>query len=151
MNNDNENYKDNDEFGERIRKENGSYKELPIYKIAERITELCAAIGDSLSSESEMFNLKREMLASSDAIEARIIEINYEDSYNTKMESAVLLKLNADDLLEHISFCEDENFCDKDYLETLKAEIEKLRLYFIGWIKIFDKSKNSDGVEWGLF
>ena len=146
------------EMYEQIEKEMSAYLALPIYKKAEQIYTLTEAITGMLSGDAELFDLKEEMLYEAGMLQNKIGEIRCTETYNGRMENAVVLKMHASRLLQHVEFCELENFCDEDFLNTLEAEIEKFRLLFIEWVGKFEKEPDPDvnpedeeEKDWGLF
>jgi hypothetical protein len=147
------------EMYDQIEREMNAYLELPIYKKAENIYTLTEAIAGILSGDAELFDLKEEMIFEAGMLQNKIGEIHCTETYNGKMENAVVLKMHASRLLQHVEFCELENFCDSDFLNALEDEIEKFRLLFIEWVGKFEKEITPDPEtdiddeekDWGLF
>ncbi|MOA56507.1 hypothetical protein D3C78_1805000 [compost metagenome] len=66
------------------------------------------------------------------------------------MESAVIIKIHARELLTQTTLCKMEELVDEKYLQLLRDEIDNFRLLFIDWVNGFDRT-NDVPDDWGLF
>lgn len=145
-----------DNSWEEIEKQMNAYLDFPIYKKAEHINELAAAIADTLPEEAEaIFHLPEDIRHDAAMLEVKISEIHNGETYFSRMENAVMLKMHAGNLLKHLWLCDLEGFCDKDYIQTLTKEIDKFRILFKDWVKSFKADKyeyeSEETDDWGLF
>ena len=70
--------------------------------------------------------------------------------YSLAMENAVIIKINATELLVQLWACEAIHGLEKKYVTVLKEEMSVFKAIFIKWIKTFDK-ENDLPDEWHLF
>jgi len=125
-------------------------KNLPIYRKSEEIVEITKAIVDTADKDCDEYELVRLMLNNAYMIGARIVGAEAAETYRTKMECAVQIKVAACDLLSQTSFCHSQNVINNAYLQVLRDAIDEFRLLFVSWVQSFDRDRDTDD-GWGLF
>ncbi len=135
---------------EEIRKELDAYRDMPLFKSAERIRKLTYAIVDTFDEEKDKFMMKSQMLENALILGAKIAGAEAADIYTLRMENAVVIKIHARELQAQTSLCRAEKLCNQEYLQLLRDEIDEFRRLFVDWVKTFDKF-NDDKDDWGLF
>lgn len=137
---------DKKEFEEREKK----IHNLPIMKKAREIYDLTRAITETFDKEKDQLRMREHMLSCAVILGPKIAGAAGSDSYMIQMENAVIIKMNARDLLASTSLVRAESLSQPEYLQVLRDEIENFRLLFLEWIKTFkDSEKWDDG--WGMF
>jgi len=135
---------------EELRREMDAYRELPVFKSAEKIRELTQRIVDTFDEKKDKFQLKQQMMMNAYTLGVKIAGAEAGDLYNLRMENAVIIKIHARELLAQTSLCRAEKLCNQEYLQLLRDEIDEFRKLFVDWVKAFDKF-NDEKDEWGLF
>ena len=76
--------------------------------------------------------------------------LSIDNVYSLAMENAVIIKINAKELLVQLWACEAIHGLEKKYVTVLKEEISLFKAIFIKWIKNFTK-ENDLPDDWHLF
>jgi hypothetical protein len=135
---------------EELQKEMDAYKELPVFKSAQKIRELTHRIVETFDESKDKFQLKQQMMMNAYTLEVKIAGAEAGDLFTLRMENAVVIKIHARELLAQTSLCKAENLCSREYLQLLRDEIDEFRKLFVEWVKSFDKFNDAPD-EWGLF
>ena len=144
-------YDDDDPISdEELQREMDAYRELPVFKSADRIRELTQRIVETFDEAKDKFMLKQQMMMNAYTLGVKIAGAEAGDLYNLRMENAVIIKIHARELLAQTSLCKAEKLCSIEYLQLLRNEIDEFRKLFIEWVRSFDKL-NDEKDEWGLF
>jgi hypothetical protein len=125
------------------------HRDLPVFKKAMQIAELTRAVVDTFDREKDVLNMRESMMEHAYILGAKIAGAEGADLYSIRMENAVLIKINARELLASTSWCKEENLCDRDYLQLLRNEIEEFRKLFVDWVENFDKTNDIED-DWGI-
>lgn len=141
---------DSEEIKREMEEENKRVENLPILKKAYEIYETTNAIVGTINEEDDMLEMRHLMLENAMIIPAKIRRAEAGSLYTLRMESAVIIKIHARELLAQTSFCKYENLSSRDYLDLLCSEIEEFRVLFVEWVNDFDKSDDIPD-NWGLF
>lgn len=126
------------------------HRKLPIFKKAMQIAELTHALVETFDKKKDIFNLRSQMMENAYILGAKIAGAEGADIYSLRMENAVLIKINARELLTSTSLCKRQKLCDQDYLQLLRDEIEEFRKLFVEWVATFDKTNDIDD-DWGIY
>lgn len=137
------------------------WEELPIYKKADEIRTLVDSIVEIAIESTMNFSTEEEgkmiddsinyLIDNSILIPAKIAEVSRETSFfDFEMESAILMRKAARELLEDARTLQHFGFKEVEYLDVLRTEIEAFRLLFLDWIDTFDPW-NSVKDPWGIF
>jgi len=113
------------------------------------IVKLTRAIVGSLDeARTELYG--SSMLQSARILATKYIEANAEPNYLTKMENAVIMKVNARSLYTMTQQLAEESTHAEEHLQLLRDAIAELKMLFADWVKTFDKNQRSED-GWGLF
>jgi hypothetical protein len=129
---------------------NQRVRQLPIFLKAEEIMEITEAIVATIDHDADLLMMHEQMLCNAIMLPTKIMGAEGGDLYSIRMENAVLIRIYARDLQTQVSFCEDEQLCEPDYLDLLREELENFRILFVNWVGSFDRD-NDVPDEWGLF
>ncbi len=124
--------------------------QLPVMLKAREILHLTEAIVATIDEKSDMFHLCPQMLENAMLIGAKIVRAEASEFYSPKMESAVLVKINAMELLNQLSLGESEALINLRDAALLREEIADFRRLFVNWASTFDPT-NDQPDEWELF
>ena len=130
------------------RRERDEVFNLPIMKKAKDIYQITRALVELIDEEKDEFMTRQFMLENAALLAPKIAGAEGGNLYSLRMENAVIIKLNARELLTHTSVLLMEDTIDRQYIELLRQAIEEFRLLFIEWVKGFDKS-NDFPDDWG--
>ena len=125
------------------------HEKLPVFKKAMQIAELTRAVVDTFDKEKDFFHISERMIENAYILGAKIAGAEGGDIYSLRMENAVIIKINARELLASTSLCKKEKLCDADYLQLLRDEIDEFRKLFIDWVSAFDKTNDIED-DWGI-
>jgi hypothetical protein len=100
--------------------------------------------------EADALEIRYLMLDNAMTILVKVCGAEMAKLYTLRMENAVIIKIQARELLTQISYCKVENLSSYDYLDLLRDEIEEFRVLFLEWVNGFDKSDDIPD-NWGLF
>lgn len=141
---------DTEEIRREIEEEDKRVRNMPIMKKAEEIYELTNAICESMSDDDPMADMtKGLMLENAMILSSKIAGAEGGDLYPLRMENAVLIRINAKQLLTQCTSCEVFELASDDYIQLLRNAVEEFRLLFIEWTKGFDKTNVLIEDEWG--
>jgi len=135
---------DDDDFGDLDK-----HRKLPVFKKAMQIAELTHALVETFDKTKDIFNLRSQMMENAYILGAKIAGAEGGDIYSLRMENAVLIKINARELLTTTSLCKQQKLCDQDYLQLLRNEIEEFRKLFVDWVATFDRTNDIED-DWGI-
>ncbi|GAB2788126.1 hypothetical protein GCM10027275_36160 [Rhabdobacter roseus] len=121
---------------------------LPIMKKAKDIYQITRALVELIDEEKDEFMTRQFMLENASLLASKIAGAEGGNLYSLRMENAVIIKLNARELLTQTSVLLMEENVNKEYVDLLRQAIEEFRLLFIDWVSTFDKGNDiPDG--WG--
>lgn len=124
--------------------------QLPLMLKAREILHLTEAIVATVDEKNDRFHLGSQMLENAMLIGAKIVRVEASEHYSPKMENAVLVKINAMELVNQLSLGESEALINVRDAALLREEITDFRRLFVSWVKTFDPTKDQvDG--WELF
>ena len=125
------------------------HRNLPVFKKAMQVAELTRAVVETFDKDKDVLNMRESMMEHAYILGAKIAGAEGADLYSIRMENAVLIKINARELLASTSWCKEENLCDRDYLQLLRNEIEQFRKLFVEWVASFDRTNDIED-DWGI-
>ncbi|MFN8357512.1 MAG: hypothetical protein U0Y10_23845 [Spirosomataceae bacterium] len=141
---------DSEEIRREIEEEDKRVRNLPIMKKAEEIFDLTHAICESMSDDDPMSEMTKGLMMENAMILApKIAGAEGGDLYPLRMENAVLIRINAKQLLTQCTSCEIFELANFEYIELLRNALEDFRLLFIEWTNSFDKTNVIVDDEWG--
>jgi len=82
-------------------------------------------------------------------IAPKIMKAAVVNLYVLQMENAAIIRTNARQLMEHISFAVLMGFAEERYKKAIEKGMNEFRLLFRNWVSTFQKDDFED--EWGLF
>lgn len=71
------------------------------------------------------------------------------DLYILKMENAAIVRTNARQLMEQVSFSVLSGFAGEEYKNVIEESMDEFRILFKEWVSTFKKDDIED--DWGLF
>ncbi|AKD04187.1 hypothetical protein POKO110462_11470 [Pontibacter korlensis] len=127
------------------------YQNQPIYRKGEEIYHLTSCIVGLVPEEDELLqHLRKLMLEDAATLNVKVAGALSADLYDMQMESAVLIRKAARDLITNCTALELYGFEDISYLPLLRRAIEEYRVLFLEWITSFNPW-NYIWDDWGLF
>jgi hypothetical protein len=82
-------------------------------------------------------------------IAPKIIGASSVRMYIVQMENASIIRTNAKQLMEQVSFAVMMGFADENYKKVIEEGMHEFRLLFRDWVHTFQKDDFED--DWGLF
>jgi len=79
----------------------------------------------------------------------KIIGAEGADIYILRMENASQIRTNCREMETQVKAADMFKICNPEYKNIVLNEIEKLKLFFIEWVKNFEKDDFKD--DWGLY
>ena len=89
------------------------HEKLPVFKKAMQIAELTRAVVETFDKEKDMFHISERMIENAYILGAKIAGAEGGDIYSFRMENAVIIKINARELLASTSLCKKEKFYNR--------------------------------------
>ena len=115
-----------------------------IFDVVHKISELIPDNDEPLQS------IKANMIADAAQLTVKVAGACRGDLYDIRMESAVIIRKAARDLMITNHSLEMFGFKEVEYFQIVRNQIEEYRLLFIDWISSFDQW-NYIIDRWGLF
>ncbi|AFD05832.1 hypothetical protein [Solitalea canadensis] len=143
-------FNEDDFDSEAYKREQERIHNLPVFVKAKEIAHITQAICDSIKAERDLLGVRDAMQENAFLLGAKIAGAEGGDLYTLRMESAVIIKIHARELLTQTTLCKMEELVDEKYLQLLRDEIDNFRLLFIDWVNGFDRT-NDVPDDWGLF
>ncbi|MDO3626888.1 hypothetical protein [Mucilaginibacter sp. BT774] len=125
------------------------YRKLPIFQKSEEILELAEVIAETLKEDSKKEHLASEILGNAMIMQVKIAGAEGGGLYSLKMQSAVVIKIAAQDMLNAVIFSAMVNINEEDYVQLMREKVEEFRMEFLNWIRGFDKSYDIPD-NWGI-
>ncbi|SFG00965.1 hypothetical protein [Pontibacter chinhatensis] len=126
-------------------------EDLPIYRKGEEIFHLTTSIVGLIPEDNALLQHLREiMLTDAAMLTVKVASAVGADIYDMQMESAVLIRKAARDLLTNCTALKMYGFEESTYLPLLRNAIEEYRVLFVAWVATFDPW-NYFWDDWGLF
>lgn len=126
-------------------------EDLPIYRKGEEIFHLTTSIVGLIPEDNALLQHLREiMLTDAALLTVKVASAVGADIYDMQMESAVLIRKAARDLLTNCTALKMYGFEESTYLHLLRNAIEEYRVLFVAWVATFDPW-NYFWDDWGLF
>ncbi len=129
---------------------NQRVRNLPVFLKAEEVMEITQAIVATIDRDADLLMMHEQMLGNAMMLPAKIVGAEGGDLFSIRMENAVIIRMYARDLQTQVSFCEDEELCEPEYLNLLRDELDNFRILFVNWVSSFDRT-NDIADEWGVF
>jgi hypothetical protein len=129
---------------------NQRVRNLPVFLKAEEVMEITQAIVATIDRDADLLMMHEQMLCNAMMLPAKIVGAEGGDLFSIRMENAVIIRMYARDLQTQVSFCEDEELCEPEYLNLLRDELDNFRILFVDWVSSFDRT-NDISDEWGVF
>lgn len=146
----------NDEEGEAWKKNEARLAAKALYLKWREVFGLIIAFAENLCSDSEEIKEEtHEQLTKGLIYEnAMIIAPKLKGAmgaglYILQMENAAIVRTNARQLMEQVSFAVLMGFADESYKNVIEEAMNEFRLRFKDWVATFQKDEFED--EWGLF
>jgi len=149
-----------DDSDERYESGLDQWRALPVFKQSETLFELVEHIVDGIRLEdsyatsdydkSMFIHHTQTMMENALTIPSRIAAAHNSDTYDIKMENAVLIKKAAVEILVNTRGLKMAGFKEVEYLELLDISVEAFRPVFAEWVATFDP-KDFIINRWGLF
>jgi len=79
----------------------------------------------------------------------KIIGAEGADTYILRMENASIIRTNCKELEVQVRAADMFEICTPEYKDIVLFEIERFRLFFIEWVRHFEKDDIED--DWGLY
>ena len=144
----------------KFNEEHNRHKNLPIFRKAMEILAIVDALKADVKDrlDEEPHKESREMLdiqiidmwTMASIIPVKISGAESAELYDMKMENASIIRTNARSLNTAIHGLEMFGYCEPDYFNALRDEIEEFRLLFVEWVASFDPWDYIID-KWGLF
>jgi hypothetical protein len=141
---------EDEDLGPEVNDQTERLAQLPLMKKAREILHLTEAIAAAIDDRNDIFQICARMLENAMQIGAKVVRAEASKYYSVKMENAVLVKVNANELLSQLGLCEQEELISKQDGTLLHDEVMEFRQLFVDWVGKFDK-KTDQPDEWGLF
>jgi hypothetical protein len=139
-----------DEIKAEMRAREQRLGKLPLMQKAKEILHLTEALVATIEEKSDIFQICPRMIESAMQLGAKVVRAEASGHYSPKMESAVVVKLNAVELLAQLSLCEAEELVSPVDAALLRQEVDEFRHLFLVWVAGFDRTNDLPD-EWGLF
>lgn len=99
--------------------------------------------------ETHEQSIQRSIYENAIIIAPKIRSASIVDMYILQMENAAIIRTNARQLMEQISFAVLAGFAEENYKKVIEETMKEFRLLFKDWVTNFRKDDIED--EWGLF
>ena len=115
---------------------------------------LVLAFTENLADESEdtetnEHTTQRFIYENAMIIAPKIISATLADMYILQMENAAIIRTNARQLIEQVTFAVLMGFAEESYEKVIVEAMSEFRRLFVEWVATFKKDEFED--EWGLF
>lgn len=114
-----------------------------VFAFAENLSE------DSEEKETHELSTKRFIYENAMIIAPKISSATLVDMYILQMENAAIIRTNARQLMEQVSFAVLMGFAEESYKKVIQEAMDEFRQLFKEWVATFQKDEYED--EWGLF
>jgi hypothetical protein len=122
-----------------------------LFKKSIDILNITQTIGDLLADDEDGTAAADLMMENALKIMVKVKSaLPVDNVYSLVMENAVIIKINAKELLIQLWACEAIHGLDKSYVTVLKEEIIRFKAIFIRWVQSFDKETDVPD-DWYLF
>jgi hypothetical protein len=122
-----------------------------LFKKSIDILNITQTIGDLLADDEDGTAAADLMMENALKIMVKVKSaLPVDNVYSLVMENAVIIKINAKELLIQLWACEAIHGLDKSYVTVLKEEIIRFKAIFIRWVQSFDKESDLPD-DWYLF
>ncbi|MCZ4243067.1 hypothetical protein [Pedobacter punctiformis] len=119
-----------------------------LYNQARAVYKYAALFCETL--KGEMADLTSNLIMQNALIICpKIVGAEGADIYVLRMENASIIRTNCRELEIQVRAADMLRICAPEYKDIMLNEIEKFRLIFIEWVKLFEKDQYKD--EWGLY
>ena len=135
-------YEDEDDFL--------SIEELPLFKKGQEIAKVVFCIADIIPDDESLNTVKDFMCEDAVTLTSKLIAAHFAPFYDIKMESAIIMRKAAMDLVLHRHALRMFGFEDFEYFDIVLDLLEEYRLLFIEWVKDFEPCEYIED-RWGLF
>ena len=153
---DDEDYNDEDNDGEDWKRKEGKQAAKALYLKWRETFSLIYAFADNLAPDAKGGEKEtHEQVTKSFIMEnAMIIGPKLRgamavDLYILKMENAAIVRTNARQLMEQVTFSVLSGFAGEEYKNVIQESMDEFRLLFKEWVMTFKKDDIED--DWGLF
>lgn len=116
-----------------------------IYAFAENLAPDPKGDGQDTHEQS----IKQLILENAMIIGAKLRGAMAVEMYILKMENAAIVRTNARQLMEQVSFSVLSGFAGEDYGNVLRESMDEFKMLFKEWVSTFKKDDSED--DWGLF
>src|SRR5690606_12427499 len=124
----------------------------PIFQKAEEIRDLTQRIVETMDKNDPESEIQSSlMLEDSMMIPAKIAGAEAVDDYVLRMESALIIMIDARSLLTRTASLKYLELVALACLQLIRDEIEACRLLFRKWVASFEMNTTKEGDGWGLF
>ena len=145
-----------DEEGEAWKKKEARQAAKALYLKWREVFGLVLAFTENLADDPEEnkpetheHSTQRLIYENAMIIAPKIRSASMVDMYILQMENASIIRTNARQLMEQVSFAVLMGFAEESYKEVIEDAMNEFRLLFKDWIATFQKDEFDD--EWGLF
>ena len=145
-----------DDEGEGWKKKEAKQIAKALYNKWREVFGLIIAFAENLCSDSEENEketheqiTKRMIYENAMIIAPKLKGAMTVDLYILQMENASIIRTNAKQLMEQVSFSVLMGFAEESYKKVIADAMNEFRLLFRDWIATFQKDEFED--EWGLF
>jgi len=149
-------FSDDDDEGEEWKRKEGREAAKALYIKWRELFALIFAFTENLANEPEEGipetheQVTQKLIYENAMIIApKIMGAAVVDMYILRMENAAIIRTNARQLMEQVSFSVLMGFADESYKNVIKQGMDEFRLLFRDWVATFQKDEFED--EWGLF
>lgn len=117
-----------------------------------QILKTTQAIVETIADDNIMMvEYKTWMMENAYKIPPKIVGAVGTEEYMLMMENAVVIKLNARELITHCSGLEMFDYEHQEYVDTLRIELEAFQKQFVIWVRTFRKEDPIWPDGWGIF
>lgn len=125
---------------------------IPLKQSAREIYKITDALIEAVPEDNEhLQDYKSWMMENALKIEVKISGAMATGDYILMMENATIIKLCARELLTQTSGLAMFDYDDRDYINTLRSEIEKFKRLFVKWVRAIPREEPLWPDGWGLF
>lgn len=124
----------------------------PLLRLAMQIIKTTQAIIETIPDDNEMMaHHKSWMMENAFKLGPKIAGAVGSENYMIMMENAVIIKVNARELMTQCTSLEMFDYEHQDYLDALRSELEAFQKQFVKWVRTFRKGDDIYPDGWGLF